>query len=212
MPTVQTISFKKRHLPHWTVADRSYFVTFRLKGSLPPEVVAELEAERRELCKGDPSVEELGEFHRQRFLRIDAILDAAKEKTVSLVEDDKVAKLVFDAFSWLEQEKGWLVHAATVMPSHVHLLLRHSSGDNGELTNHLGVLKGYTAREVNKLLGRTGLPLWEDENFDHWCRNEGKRQGAAEYIAMNPVKAGLVARWQDWPWTRVVGELVELMR
>jgi putative transposase len=31
-------------------------------------------------------------------------------------------------------------------------------------------LKGYTAREANKLLSRTGEPFWQKESYDHWVR------------------------------------------
>lgn len=88
------------------------------------------------------------------------------------------------------------------MPDHVHLLLRNVAGKNHLLNEHLGILKGCTAREANRILRRNGN-LWMDENFDHWCRTDEKVKTAAEYIRQNPVKAGLVSRPEDWPWTRV---------
>ena len=61
MALVQTLGFRRRHLPHWTVADRPYFVTFRLKGTLPRELCDALARERRELvatgaCEGSETV------------------------------------------------------------------------------------------------------------------------------------------------------------
>ena len=41
MNDTRTIGFRRRHLPHWTVADRSYFVRNRLKGAIPANVVNE---------------------------------------------------------------------------------------------------------------------------------------------------------------------------
>ena len=46
---VETIHFKRRNLPHWLVADRPYFVTLRLTGTVPKDVVAELKREREEV-------------------------------------------------------------------------------------------------------------------------------------------------------------------
>ena len=32
-------------------------------------------------------------------------------------------------------------------------------------------LKGYTSRDANRLLRRTGEPFWEAESYDHWVRD-----------------------------------------
>ena len=72
--------------------------------------------------------------------------------------------------------------------NHVHsLVVPHISP-----TRFLQSLKSYTARQVNKLLGRTGEPFWQRESYDHWVRNETERRRIIAYIENNPVKAGLV--------------------
>jgi REP-associated tyrosine transposase len=60
-------------------------------------------------------------------------------------------------------------------------------------------LKLYTAREANKVLQRSGT-FWEHESFDHYIRNEAEWKRTVKYVLENPVKAGLVRTWQDWPW------------
>jgi len=62
-------------------------------------------------------------------------------------------------------------------------------------------LKGATAREANLLLGRTGEPFWQKESYDHWVRNHGEFMRIRGYIEKNPVKAGLVSRPEDFPWS-----------
>ena len=62
-------------------------------------------------------------------------------------------------------------------------------------------LKGYTAREANKLLQRSGQPFWQKESYDHAARNEREAGRIRRYIEDNPVKAGLVARAEDYPWS-----------
>jgi putative transposase len=64
-----------------------------------------------------------------------------------------------------------------------------------------GPLKGFTAREANKLLGRTGEPFWRRESYDRWVRDESEWNRIARYIERNPVKAGLVAQIEDYPWS-----------
>jgi putative DNA methylase len=61
-------------------------------------------------------------------------------------------------------------------------------------------LKGFTAREINKTLGLSGA-LWQKESYDHWVRNEDEFDKIRRYIENNPVKAGLVSKPEDFPWS-----------
>jgi hypothetical protein len=54
---------------------------------------------------------------------------------------------------------------------------------------------------ANRLLGRTGEPFWQKESYDHWVRSEIEWNRIAGYIEQNPVKAGLVPRAEDYPWS-----------
>jgi hypothetical protein len=62
-------------------------------------------------------------------------------------------------------------------------------------------LKNFTAVKANQILQRTGRPFWQDESFDHWVRNRIDLEKIQSYIENNPVKAGLVKRSEDWPWS-----------
>jgi len=59
-------------------------------------------------------------------------------------------------------------------------------------------LKGFTAREANKALHRQGA-FWETESYDHWVRDDAELDRIVTYVLNNPVKAGFVRHWQDWP-------------
>jgi REP element-mobilizing transposase RayT len=61
-------------------------------------------------------------------------------------------------------------------------------------------LKSFTAQEANKLIGRAGA-FWEAESYDHVVRTRVEFHRIVAYVLNNPVKAGLVRRWQDWPWS-----------
>ena len=60
-------------------------------------------------------------------------------------------------------------------------------------------LKSYTANEANKILQRSGA-FWETESYDHVIRNDAEYHRVKAYVLNNPVKAGLVADWREWPW------------
>jgi REP element-mobilizing transposase RayT len=100
------------------------------------------------------------------------------------------------------------LYAVVVMPDHVHLLflaLRDETGWPFALVDILQCLKSATAHRINKLL-RTSGPVWEEESFDHVLRSEESLQEKCEYIRQNPVKAGLVARPEDYRWLWVSPE------
>ncbi len=67
-------------------------------------------------------------------------------------------------------------------------------------------LKGYTAREANRLLGRTGIPFRQKESYDHWVRDEAEWNRIARYIENNPVRAGLVSVPQAYRWSSAFEE------
>ena len=50
--------------------------------------------------------------------------------------------------------------------------------------------KGFTGQIINRREGRTG-PVWQSEYWDRLIRTPEHFAKCAEYIAANPVKAGL---------------------
>ena len=94
------------------------------------------------------------------------------------------------------------LEAAVVMPDHVHLLLTPLPDDDGSpypLPFILQLIKGMSARSVNKLQGSSG-PVWQEESFDHVVRSEKSFQEKLEYLRQNPVRRGLVAKPVDYRW------------
>jgi REP element-mobilizing transposase RayT len=98
--------------------------------------------------------------------------------------------------------KRYQLHAAVVMPEHVHLLLTPLRDEKGwpcGLPAILKALKGTSARSVNKLAASSG-PVWQEESFDHVLRSQESFAGKLEYIRQNPVRRGLVKNPEDYPW------------
>lgn len=96
----------------------------------------------------------------------------------------------------------FVLHAAVVMPEHVHLLLTPLNDISGwpyGLPDILKSLKGASARAVNQVLGRSG-PVWQEESFDHVLRSDDSFEDKKEYIRLNPVRRGLVKTPEDYPW------------
>ena len=101
------------------------------------------------------------------------------------------------------------MHALVVMPDHVHLIFTPMADPSGSpygLSEILGGIKGASAHTINKRLARKG-PVWQDESFDHILRREEKLEQKVEYIRQNPVRKGLVAKPEDYPYTWVEGSV-----
>jgi REP element-mobilizing transposase RayT len=91
--------------------------------------------------------------------------------------------------------------AWVVMANHVHVLVVPKKPIR-EVTR---AVKSASARAANLILGRTGLPFWQDESYDHWVRNGDEFNRIVKYIERNPVKAGLVDRVEQWQWSSAWG-------
>jgi len=76
--------------------------------------------------------------------------------------------------------------AWVVMPDHVHWIFAlHQS----RLSDVAREFKSRSAREVNRLLGRTGQ-VWQAGCYDHRLRGNDDLREQARYVVMNPVRAG----------------------
>ncbi len=98
--------------------------------------------------------------------------------------------------------KHYDLHAAVVMPDHVHLLLSPLPDENGwpySLPVILKLLKGASARSVNKLSGSCG-PVWQEESFDHVLRSQESFEEKLEYLRQNSVRRRLVKSPEDYKW------------
>jgi REP element-mobilizing transposase RayT len=101
-----------------------------------------------------------------------------------------------------DKGKRYDLHAAVVMPDHVHLLfspLRDEKGWPYSLPIILKQLKGTSARSVNQLESSSG-PVWQEESFDHVLRSQESFDEKLEYLRQNPVRRGLVNRPEDYKW------------
>ena len=93
------------------------------------------------------------------------------------------------------------MYAAVVMANHVHLLFTALESETGEpfsLAEIMKGIKGVSARNINKLLGKKGS-LWQDESFDRIMRAE-EFEFKRNYIIANPIDAGLCKRPEEYQW------------
>ena len=177
---------QQRRLPHQYPEGRALFLTWHLYGSVP--------------ASRFPTPHNLSAG--QAFVWIDRYLDTTRTGPLWLKREE-IARLVVEAIHYSAQHLCYYdLEAYVVMANHVHLLV----WPRAAAPKFLHSLKGYTAREANKILGRTGQPFWQKESYDHWVRDSAELRRIRRYIERNPVKAGLVPRSGDYPWSSASGE------
>ncbi len=113
------------------------------------------------------------------------------------LRQEAIVQLVIDSLFRGVELAHYKLGSFVVMANHLHVLLLPEISSSRLLKS----LKGHTAREANRMLGRTGEPFWQRESYDHWARDSTEFARIAAYIENNPVKAGLVHRAEDYPWS-----------
>lgn len=201
--------FYRRNLPHIQPPGGTFFVTFRLAGSIPAKVLAMLHAEAERISAGLESLpasperaERLYQEDRRFFREWDAFLDQGQGPDWLRIPE--IAKLVADAMHFFDGQRYDLL-AYCIMSNHVHIVftpLLKTADACYSLAEIMHSIKGFTAGKANRILGRTGA-FWLHESYDHYVRDEAELHRIVAYVVNNPVKAGLVTEWQAWPWTYV---------
>ena len=195
---------KRLRLPHWDAQQAIYFVTWTLKDALPREVVAAFRADRdaalQQICRmrGEATIPE------QRMLET-ALTDACERFLDShagecLLRDVRAARIVADSLLHFDGVRYHL-YVWCVMPNHVHVVFSCIDGFTvGEI---LHSIKGFTSKEINRVLGRSGV-VWQAERFDRCIRDSQELERTIAYVLGNPAAAGM----EGWPFVRMHPEAI----
>ena len=189
----RTTGFYRKRLPHWEVERGRYFTTLRLAGSIPAHAAAQIRRMARE-AESAPETERV-RLERRIFLEMERWLD--RLDSVRHLQHPTVAEMVMEAIAVRERSVVWHVLEYVIMPNHVHLFFE--GGETG-LFDLLVSFKRWTGRRARAILDVGPGRFWHREWFDHWSRDEDEDQRIVEYIRNNPVKAGLVRNYLDWPY------------
>jgi putative DNA methylase len=173
--------FSRGYLPHFDGPGLIQEITFRLWDALPAEVVQAL---------ADEALVDV-----EKWARMEEYLNAGYG--ACYLRDPRIASLVEEALFHFDGKRYRLI-VWVVMPNHVHVMIEIFEG--WPLDKILHSWKSYTANEANKFLQRKGK-FWFREYFDRYIRDERHFANAVNYIHENPVKAGLVEKAEDWPYS-----------
>ena len=165
-----------------------YWITFRLADAIPQDKLRAQREARNLWLKRHPkpwSERDWNDYDQRFGAQTEAWLDAGMGSRALARPDAR--EIVKNSLLRFDGERLRL-HAAVIMPTHVHLLLEPLRSH--DLSRILQGIKGASARELNNLLGTTGT-FWLDESYDHIVRSEEQYWRLIRYIANSPLKAGL---------------------
>ena len=193
------VHISEEHRPHWAQAGAITFVTMRLIDSIPKEVVQRWHHERIDfLCRHGIDCARDWKAGRDRLdararKAFDQHFNRARETTLDEcignceLANPIAAAEVAKSLMHFDDDR-YLMGDFVIMPNHLHCLVVFHEADR--MRKQCGEWMRFTARKINRLLGRNG-ELWYEEPFDHLIRSESQLVYLRKYIAENPRKANL---------------------
>lgn len=203
------INWEKYRLPHRDIGMVPMHIVYRLFGSIPQAEIRQLLEERerlygsgRPLDRDVPSrvpgrdVRSRAEWTEEKF---EALLHHKSNGPYHL-SDPRVAKLVLDSWHWIAEKYHLYLYAICVMGNHVHALISAKGETDVLIGSVMKAHKNFTAIAANKMLGLSGQSFWAAGYFDRDLRKD-QFTTLMWYILNNPVAAGQVQQWEEWPYT-----------
>jgi REP element-mobilizing transposase RayT len=127
----------------------------------------------------------------------------AEPLAVSLTLAANGRRPVFEAARWtsacirtltqVAERRGALIFAYCFMPDHAHFVVQ-IAGD-GSVVDFVKEFKQRTGYAFKRATGRS---LWQKSYYDHVLRRDDDLVAACRYVFANPVRAGLVARAEEF--------------
>ena len=116
---------------------------------------------------------------------------------IEIYRDDVDRRIFLERLLTVERRFAWIRRALCLMGTHYHLLVETPLPN---LSAGMHQLNGLYAALFNRRHGRVGA-LFQGRFSAVLLESDEHLIAARDYIAANPVRAGLCARPEDWPWS-----------
>jgi len=184
--------YSRGYLPHFDAPHVIQHVTFRLADALPAQQLAALERELDTIAPDSrPAL---------KRKRIEQLADSGHG--CCILRQPWAAQLVQDALLHFDGQRYRLL-AWCVMPNHVHVLFEVLPGH--PLGRVIQTWRGHTGHQLAPHMPARSddgtRRVWQRGYWDRYIRDPKHYVAAIQYIENNPVKAGLAAQPEDWPWS-----------
>jgi len=122
---------------------------------------------------------------------------ARGDRQEPIYEDDKDRKFFLDLLGKVIVEWNWVCHAYCLMGNHYHLLVETPDGN---LAKGMRQLNGVYTQLSNRQHQRVGH-LFQGRYKAILVDRDEYLLELSRYVVLNPVRARLVKRVEDWPWS-----------
>jgi len=114
-----------------------------------------------------------------------------------LLQSERNAQLLIDVLRSLVAERKFELRDFVIMPDHVHLLL--TIYDEMTIEKAMQLIKGRFSHRLSHECGYTG-EVWQRGFTEEQVMNRKSFENHSEYIAENPVKAGMAESAGEFPF------------
>jgi len=94
-------------------------------------------------------------------------------------------------------DHGAWIGRYVLMPDHLHAFIALDD-ERLDLSTWMKSLKNTLSKTLREM--RVPTPHWQKGFFDNVLRTEESATSKWNYVRENPVRAGLVANWAEWPY------------
>ena len=115
------------------------------------------------------------------------------------------AEIPIESLFHYRDRKDYVLHEFVVMPDHLHLLLTPSATTS--LEKAIQLIKGGSSHRIHKVRNQR-MEIWQVGFYDWTIRDYNDWQARVEYIHDNPVRAKLVQKPEDWPYSSASGKFI----
>ena len=187
---MNSLSFHRRNLPHYYLPNSTYFITFRVKDSIPLKKLLQLKIKYDKLRTTQKSKSDINNNY---FYEYDSLLNDFK--TSNYLDNQNLSDIVKMGLHKYDG-KEYKLFCYSIMPNHVHLLF-HLLENARSISKVMQAIKRVSAYKINVVLKRKGS-FWQSESYDHILRDEDDLLNLITYTLLNPVKAGIIKNWKDY--------------
>ncbi|HZZ30078.1 MAG TPA: transposase [Pirellulales bacterium] len=126
-----------------------------------------------------------------------------------LLDHDRVKRIVLGTLNGQLRRLAGSCVGFVIMPNHVHAIVWFEA--NGQLSEFLKQWKRTSSLRIKDLFSTSlahyascfspSEPVWQPRSYGFNLYSRGKIEEKLDYIHLNPVRAGLVSKPCDWPWS-----------
>ena len=103
----------------------------------------------------------------------------------------EISQRLLESIEYRHRKVYWYMHLALLMPDHAHFIVSFPERAKN-MNTVISKWKEWTAKSLKV--------KWQRDFFEHRLRTTESFDEKADYILLNPLRAGLVERVEEWPY------------